>query len=491
MKKTGTSWLRKLLMAASASAVASLMVLGGGAVASAQIGPANIDFNRDGSITVHKHSDRALTANPATGAEQDLGANADPLEGVEFRLYKANVDLSNPAVWPTLEKQLTAPADVAAATPVGQTQATDNQGMTKFTGLKPGVYVVEEQQPTGDSIVAAVAAPFYVVIPMQLPNQNDWTYDVHVYPKNEVSTEFTKALDTDSVVNSFKAGDPVNWKVSYRTLTVAAAKNDALRDLVVTDTLDSRLEAVDPLVQDVTYDGAPLAAGDYEAVYSQPNGTVTVSLTTAGLQKVSANSGRVLAFTVLTTPKADVATGNGALQNQASVSAHVVDGAGAPVKEDAKQGADTVYYGDARLQKVDGANRNALSGAEFTLYATEADAQAGANPIGTYTSDKDGVVAMKMIRVANDGGDRDYWVKETKAPAGYVLDDAVRQLTFAAGEVAAGTFNATVENVKVDNPVRLPLTGATGALLFTLMGAGLLGFGAVMLARSRKARVTE
>ncbi len=498
MEKAEASGFRKALAGVSAAAVAALIALGGGAVASAEegsttppAGPANIDFTKDGSITVHKHSNRAATGEAATGDVIDLGTNADPLEGVGFKVYKADFDLTDPAVWDGLEATLQeTPTVPEGQAPVGD-DATDADGQAVFSGLKPGVYIVEEQAATEGSNISKIAEPFYVVLPLVLPNSNDWTYDVHVYPKNEVKTEFKKELDKASVANSHKAGDPVKWKVSYTTPTVAAAQGHKLQSLVVTDTLDARLKAVEPHVQDVMYADAALEDADYTVAYDEAAGTVTVTLTDAGLAKVSANSGRDLTFTVLTTPKDDVATGNGELVNKADVTSKVVDGEDKPVKEDTGESQDTVFYGDARLSKVDAGNKAALSGAEFTLYASEEDANNGENAIGTYTSDENGVIDIKMIRVADDGAERDYWVKETKAPAGYVLDETVQKLTFTKGEVAEGTVHATVENVKRDNPIKLPLTGATGAMLFTALGAGLLGFGAVMMSRSRKNRVNS
>ncbi|MEG0416765.1 SpaH/EbpB family LPXTG-anchored major pilin [Gordonibacter sp.] len=125
------------------------------------------------------------------------------------------------------------------------------------------------------------------------------------------------------------------------------------------------------------------------------------------------------------------------------------------------------------LLKVDGSNQTKLSGAEFTLYKEDAGgiAVAGITPP---------VRAVKVMATGADGiaqcddlGIGTYYLKETKAPAGYLLSDTVTTVTFTANTVEstgalAKYYNAgTITNAKT--PL-LPQTGGEGTLTLTLSG---------------------
>ncbi len=92
-----------------------------------------------------------------------------------------------------------------------------------------------------------------------------------------------------------------------------------------------------------------------------------------------------------------------------------------------------------------------LVGAEFTIYtdascktvATDAD---GNNAVLTVTSETSGTGTTSTITLKAGT----YYVKETKAPTGYVLDTSVKALTVKSGETATVTFT--------DEPSTDPLT---------------------------------
>ncbi|MCZ4149205.1 hypothetical protein BZG21_32775, partial [Escherichia coli] len=79
-----------------------------------------------------------------------------------------------------------------------------------------------------------------------------------------------------------------------------------------------------------------------------------------------------------------------------------------------------------------------------------------------------------------------YWVKETKAPAGYVLpaDPWSDELVVINGQILV----ETITNHKPTGP-DLPLTGASGTVLFTIAGVGLMAAaGGAVLVKRRRAR---
>ncbi|MCI1798279.1 MAG: SpaH/EbpB family LPXTG-anchored major pilin, partial [Bifidobacterium tibiigranuli] len=135
------------------------------------------------------------------------------------------------------------------------------------------------------------------------------------------------------------------------------------------------------------------------------------------------------------------------------------------------------------LKYAKGDPAKTLAGAEFTVYSDEAATKI----VGTFVTGADGKGSIALFVGNNDDVSQDYWIKETKAPAGYVLDATVRKVTVKAGATATQPYG--VENVQQGHP-NLPLTGASGTVAMTLGGLTLVlvGAGAYVLARKRSAR---
>ncbi|MDY5601980.1 MAG: LPXTG cell wall anchor domain-containing protein, partial [Schaalia hyovaginalis] len=82
---------------------------------------------------------------------------------------------------------------------------------------------------------------------------------------------------------------------------------------------------------------------------------------------------------------------------------------------------------------------------------------------------------------------RCYVLKETAAPAGYVLpagDAALTPLKVTPNATASSTVDVTIDNTKQNVP-QLPLTGANGQLLLLIGGSALilLAFGGAFVLR--------
>ena len=99
-------------------------------------------------------------------------------------------------------------------------------------------------------------------------------------------------------------------------------------------------------------------------------------------------------------------------------------------------------YVSVSLKKQDAVTKTVLSGAQFALYASAEDAEAGTDQIGTaVTTGTDGVATFANLIPGTT-----YYYKEIQAPDGYVLDDTVRSFT-APGENEGYTMAAiAVEN---------------------------------------------
>ncbi|ALD73260.1 Fimbrial subunit type 1 precursor [Trueperella pyogenes] len=96
------------------------------------------------------------------------------------------------------------------------------------------------------------------------------------------------------------------------------------------------------------------------------------------------------------------------------------------------------------------------------------------------------MITQKLYVGKNESDSKDYCLKETAAPAGYVLDPVGRTVTVKAGKDATELIE--FENVKVEGP-DLPLTGAQGTAIMVAAGLLLLaaGAGTVYVARRRNA----
>lgn len=152
-----------------------------------------------------------------------------------------------------------------------------------------------------------------------------------------------------------------------------------------------------------------------------------------------------------------------------------------------KPGNNTVNVATAGLDvtKVDGnATSTKLAGAEFTLYkdsaCTEAIVVEGETVKATTTTNGNDKFYYGTHEFYFTPG-VDYFVKETKAPAGYNINSTIFKVTAVA---KAYTAVGTVENgatVVKDYPVTVPQTGGMGTMMFYVGGAALIACAGVLL----------
>lgn len=482
MKIALTTWRIRSAAVAGALALGLTAVAAFGAPASAvELGP-NIDPDQTGSINLHKYAQpEGSTGLPNDGSELDpaqLG-NLTPLQGVSFSLQRVGgIDLTSSAGWDTVE-DLTA-GDVladAATYPLtaAGTGATDGGGNLTFPTLSLGVYLVTETDP-GNNPIAQPAAPFLVTMPMPTGN-NTFLYDVNVYPKNAI-TNVTKTVDDASAAG---LGDTVTWSINGTVPYLAST--DPLNRFAISDALDARLEHLSSAVSAVDAAGAPLTMDpSYSTITeSGTGGTSTVQMvsTAAGLAFLQAHQGAVVTLSISTRVRS---IGDGTIENRGTLAAN-----------DAEPSAEAVTdWGALRIFKFAGTATpaNGLNGAQFKVFTTAADAGAATNPVevngvSTFTTDATGKVLLGGLRA------RDYYVVETVAPAGYVLDATPHPVTVVAGSTADPVV-LNVENTQVA-AWTLPFTGGNGKQLFIAGGVALilLALGsAVVISRRRSRAVT-
>lgn len=162
-----------------------------------------------------------------------------------------------------------------------------------------------------------------------------------------------------------------------------------------------------------------------------------------------------------------------------------------------------VYTYQFIVVKQDGDNTDTkLSGAEFKLYSDQSATKEVAVSLakGVYTVDPNGTAVLttgtdgKITVNGLDSGT--YYLKETKAPSGYKLDDTVRKVTVTPDSAVAKAQNGEAITYKVNDDSNhtmtidnykgsLPSTGGMGIVLMVVAGVLLIAGGMISIMRRR------
>lgn len=452
------------------------------------VNKANINFNKKGSITLHKKKG-AETDNPATGKEM-TGVPGEALPGVTYKITKLDYDLQN-GDWATFPKTA---ADVKDDKKTAETKeaTTGTDGKAAFTDLPLGIYLVEETNaPAG--IVAG--APFIVSVPMVNEASDAWNYDVIAYPKNtETKTEKT-VKDADKNIQ-----DAYSYTINADAPTWGEGKS--LTAFRFEDQLDQRLDF--QKVTEVKAGDTVLTAGDYTVNDPKANGNkLVVTLTEQGRAKVKSGDKMSLTFEVKRKAVGDTTE----LKNQADVIFNNPN-TGKEVKNQTNE--VVTYHGKLKVVKKDGkeAGKEAgkvLEGAVFELYQCTSASDLGSKiKIGNaenWTTGADGTFTIDGLHVTDFEDNKEapatkkFCLKETKAPAGYALPEKnVTEIDFTRANIAkTGELNgddkitlvSEIDNIKQDTP-NLPMTGGAGVGILAAIGAAIVAAGAWFARRTAR-----
>lgn len=480
---------RRLVAALGVAALSLAGAIGISATASAAAaGPGQDGAPTVGSLTIHKYAGTATSTTPPDGSLQTPSPDRPALAGVVFKIQNvisidgAPVDLTTPEGWDVVSanSSSTPTVDKLSLGSTIATVTTGADGSVKAANLPIGLYYVTEQN-SGPNEITGPSVPFLVTIPLP-QGSNGWLYDVHVYPKNTVSSEPTKTVDDAA---AHKLGDEVSWTVTSPSLSVQPGSS--LTSFVVTDNLVAQLEFVADSVTASVISATdatttPISSADFDDYFSVgytpagPGGKLTITATDpAGLAYLnSLPTSDKVSFTFTTK-----VVGVGELENTAIVNVGGTEKETEPV---------TTLWGPALIKKHDASTSSALKDAEFSVYVAGADGArpaADASPILTNVkTDDEGRASIDGLKAG------EYWVQETKAPAGYVLPEGDSAwsgpITVAAGNTVTEAATVDVANTQQNVP-SLPLTGANGQLL-ALIGGGslvLLAAGTALVARKR------
>ena len=463
----------------------------------------------DSQLPVHASvlatTDRILnfykTAPVATGSGSYVRY---PLEGITFDIYFVA----------TMDDYLSGAVDLPEAVDYNYPDLaelaviTDRNGRAtvNFTqhGMADGVYlVVERAHPA----IKAPIDPFYVFIPTTNEDGTGYDYEITVQPKNDLKGNVRIEKDVISVGNDEAAVDAY----AAHTWIIGTTIPDDItngKSFVISDTLDNRLDymgnvkvnvetadaqnVVTTLTADTDY---KLTATDVDSLGDgTPSDAFSLELTRTGMGKIAGSIGdnnfddymlRVY-FDARINANAQIGE---EIPNQAKLKYINSVNFDFNVESD----KPVVYTGAANLLKVDSKdNAIVLSDAVFEVYrtATAEEVAAGGSELTNIKGVSAPVVKVsffdnaamegeKVTAVTSDENGKvgiygltygEYYLLETKAPAGYNLLEEAVKLTIDNTSHTEEKI-VTIENV---GGTILPSTGGIGTTVYTVVGTALV-----------------
>lgn len=301
-----------------------------------------------------------------------------------------------------------------------------------------------------------------------------------------------KVGDVDVNGKTVNVGDTVDFTVS--AAVPASAANYDVYPFTITDTASKGLKVAETNFK-VQVDGKDVDAALYKVEQTGSAAVGTTTTITFASAKSLAGKTIVVSYTGVVTK--DALTGlDGSVDNKATITTN--GGTSGEGKTESKT------YG-FQFKKIGVDNdANALAGAQFVVKKkdgkflkqdTESKAWSSVDDqtnATVFTSGADGLVQFKGLAAG------DYTVMETSAPNGYAQNFRV---TFDVSIAENGTVTfkqdllhqvtlptddqiATVKNVK--SITQLPLTGAAGTTLFTVVALLVAGAGVTVAVKSRQ-----
>lgn len=425
------------------------------------------------SLTIHKHEGNSQQLDEYTDKKPtNLGK---PVTGVEFTIQEVGTtvdrscaapDLATPQGWQAIKSAKV--DNVCALTGEPKKVTTGNDGSVKVADLKQGLYKVTETN-SGSNVVATKSVPFLVTLPMPLPS-NTWDYDVDAYPKNTLVENPGNDLKKEAGdPNKFVPGAMINWTITVKIPGVALPYTE----ISLTDTIPAGLKFSQVKSFNV---------GDVELVKGEDfMDGAAINLTDQGLKKVNKlvvgddKAGKTFDVSVvLVTEVTEQITGK--VENQVKLS----------LNGKTKEASGATFWGRVEVKKLDENDQTITSPAEFAIFKGKCkDVLPSTPPVAERLKTVNGKISQTLYVGKSESDTADYCVKETAAPAGYLLDNRGLDITLSASQLDT---EIEYKNVKVTGP-NLPLTGAQGTALLTGVGLLLLaaGAGTVYLVRRRDA----
>ena len=366
-----------------------------------------------------------------------------------------------------------------------KTKIVDANGTATFADLAMGEYFI---RPTSSTSV------YQLMLQKIEPTVVDGTYkiDNEKFTAKKSEVTITKTADKTSVTKKEK----VAYTVTVDIPTYAANTTD--KSFYVSDLLAEGL-ALDTASIAVKIDDVAVDAAAYTLDTTATTGyTFKFSVSTDQYtNNWSANGGKQLVITYTATLNADDTTE----VNTPETNTATFDYSFYPYVENSHKqktaSADVTTFAIKIDKYADDSSSTKLAKAKFDLYRTatqaEIDADKAVNIPHTtvkgiklesgLVTDNNGSATFEKYQA--NGTHYTYYLVETQAPSGYnILDHAVEvQFTDADVSTTDGVYTVRISN---KTGFRLPITGGTGTVIFTVVGIALMVGAVVLLVLSRK-----
>ena len=366
-----------------------------------------------------------------------------------------------------------------------KTKIVDANGTATFADLAMGEYFI---RPTSSTSV------YQLMLQKIEPTVVDGTYiiDNEKFTAKKSEVTITKTADKTSVTKKEK----VAYTVTVDIPTYAANTTD--KSFYVSDLLADGL-TLDTASIAVKIDGVAVDAAAYTLDTTATTGyTFKFSVSTDQYtNNWSANGGKQLVITYTATLNADDTTE----VNTPETNTATFDYSFYPYVENSHKqktaSADVTTFAIKIDKYADDSSSTKLAKAKFDLYrtATQAEIDAGTSVEIPHTTiqgillesglvtDNNGSATFEKYQA--NGTHYTYYLVETQAPSGYnILDHAV-EVHFTDADVSTtdGVYTVRISN---KTGFRLPITGGTGTVIFTVVGIALMVGAVVLLVLSRK-----
>ena len=366
-----------------------------------------------------------------------------------------------------------------------KTKIVDANGTATFADLAMGEYFI---RPTSSTSV------YQLMLQKIEPTVVDGTYkiDNEKFTAKKSEVTITKTADKTSVTKKEK----VAYTVTVDIPTYAANTTD--KSFYVSDLLADGL-TLDTASIAVKIDGVAVDAAAYTLDTTATTGyTFKFSVSTDQYSaRWSTYGGKQLVITYTATLNADDTTE----VNTPETNTATFDYSFYPYVENSHKqktaSADVTTFAIKIDKYADDSSSTKLAKAKFDLYrtATQAEIDAGTSVEIPHTAVKGIKLESGLVTDNNgsatfekyqaNGTHYTYYLVETQAPSGYnILDHAV-EVHFTDADVSTtdGVYTVRISN---KTGFRLPITGGTGTVIFTVVGIALMVGAVVLLVLSRK-----
>lgn len=437
-------------------------------------------------------------------------------------------------------------------------QITGEDGSTKFDKLAESLYYVEESDTKGAQIkddqgvwkpvtVTGKVDPFFITTPLPHKTANtwEWLYDVNVYPKNDTSDDVARKTPKTPTKLYTNDGDAIiPWDISM-PLT-PPSDNKAYKKIGFVDSLPEGL-TYDSLAEvklvkkgkatgSTASDVSLTENTDYKVETGTDKKKVTFSLYDSRLKTLSedfSKSTYVLKVTLKTKVAKDTKNVTNSINGWIDDSKIGDDGDPehpcVPTKDNPKKcdknPHGTSHFATLKITKVnDAKGKKPLKGAEFTVYPVKEGTKFtdvsgknvtketidgkldkstnDANAIKLKATDDKGETTANLFIGTNDVASKIYCVVETKAPAGFKLNETPTcyEVKVETKEQAAAGLNNDNAHEIVNSQAteldkilaNLPMTGARGLVILTVCGiVGIAGTLFYVVMKRRKEQEQE